>query len=205
MILGGGSNPTLFATSRSQKFRYRVRYSEEAPIRRSLTTYIEAAFSSMSGTISKPQNSYTYIEVKDLDIDRDHDIEYNEFIYVHRHPPVSGVFPWTDCIPYIRFYVQHTVVPAGKWPCPQKKIQVTPKFNLKLICVHTDLSLCMNLHVLSSCSDPLSLSLAQTVCASQWVGASRQGRVSCLDSSSRTVDSEDPLNGVTKSRPDSST
>ncbi len=39
----------------------------------------------MAGTISKPQNSYTYIEVKNLDID--HDIEYNIFIYVHRYPP----------------------------------------------------------------------------------------------------------------------
>jgi hypothetical protein len=36
----------------------------------------------MSGAISNTENSYTYIEVKNLDID--HDIEYNIFIYVHR-------------------------------------------------------------------------------------------------------------------------
>jgi hypothetical protein len=46
-----------------------------------------------------------------------------------------------------------------------KKIQVTPEIQLEVdLC---DLSLCMNLHVLSSCSDPLSLSLAKIVCAIQ--------------------------------------
>ena len=149
---------------RSQKLRYRVRYSEA--IRRSLTTYIEA-FSSISGTISKPQNSYTYIEEKNWDIV--HDIEYIKFIYVHRHPPISGVFPWADGIPYIRCYVQHTVVPAGKWLCPQKNSS-DPKIQLEVdLC---DLSLCMNLHVFSSCSDPLSLSLAKAVCESMSGGRS---------------------------------
>ena len=64
----------------------------------------------MSGTISNTKKSYTYMEVKNLDID--HDIEYTIFIYVHRHPPISGVFPWADCIPYIRCYMQHTC-----WTC----------------------------------------------------------------------------------------
>ncbi len=60
----------------------------------------------MSGTKSNTENSYTYIEVKILDIDRD--IEYTIFIYVHRHPPISGVFPWADGIPYIRCDMQPT-------------------------------------------------------------------------------------------------
>jgi hypothetical protein len=158
MIFAGGSNPTLFATSYIEVMtsisKSKTSISGMIFGGGSNPTLFDQAFSSMSGTILKPQNSYTYIEVINLDID--HDIEYNEFIYIHRHPPISGVFSWADGIPYIRCYVQH-------------KIQVTPEFNfkLKLICVHIDLSLCMNLHVLSSCSDPLSLSLAKTVCASQ--------------------------------------
>ncbi len=42
----------------SPKLRYWVQYSEEAPIRRYLTTDIEG-FASISGTISKPQNPYS--------------------------------------------------------------------------------------------------------------------------------------------------
>jgi hypothetical protein len=58
-IFGGGSNPTLF-DHLYRSFFFDIRYNIEAT------------------------NSYTYIEVKNLDID--HDIEYNIFIYVHRHP-----------------------------------------------------------------------------------------------------------------------
>ena len=86
--------------------------------------------------------------------------------------PIWGVFAWADGMPYIRCYVQHTIVPAGKWPscCCPKKNSSDPKIRLEVdLC---DLSLCMNLHVLSSCSDPLSLSLAKTVCESMSGGRS---------------------------------
>jgi len=78
-----------------------------------------------------------------------------------------------------------------------------PKIQLEVdLC---DLSLCMNLHVLSSCSDPLSLSLAKTILrVNEWGPVARVGSAA-LTLHRWTVDSEDPLDGVTKSRPDAST
>jgi hypothetical protein len=57
---------------------------EEAPIQGSLTTYIEVFFLDIGNDIGyyiEATNSYTYIEVQNIDIN--HYIEYNIFIYVY--------------------------------------------------------------------------------------------------------------------------